>query len=101
MPRRIFHVYIMASHRRVLYSGVTSKLGERVLKHKRGEGSEFTRKYNITRLVYAEEAPDASTAIEREKQIKRWRREKRLRLIETINADWKDLAVEYGIVGDE
>jgi putative endonuclease len=72
-----------------------------VLDHKSGTGSEFTRKYNITRLVYAEEAPDAITAISREKQIKRWRREKKLRLIKTTNADWRDLAEEYGIVGED
>ena len=101
MRRNIFHVYIMASQRRVLYSGVTSVLAQRVDKHMKGEGSDFTRRYNVTRLVHAEEASDALTAIEREKQIKRWSRKKRLRLIETINAEWKDLAVEYGIVGDE
>ena len=86
-----FHVYILASHRRTLYIGVTSNLNARLGQHLAGTGSKFTSKYNIRRLVYAEATPSATIAIEREKQIKRWRREKKIALIESINPHWVDL----------
>ena len=87
----IFHVYILASHRRTLYIGVTANLNARLSQHRNGTGSKFTSKYNVRRLVYAEATPSATIAIEREKQIKRWRREKKIALIESINPHWVDL----------
>jgi len=84
----------MASRSGVLYTGVTSNLSKRVGEHKEGQIPGFTKKYKVTRLVYYESMQDVNAAIAREKQIKRWRREKKVRLIETINRDWNDLARE-------
>jgi len=89
------YVYIIASQSRTLYIGVTSDLMRRMDQHKRKIGSEFAVRYNITRLVYYEEHPDIRTAIAREKQIKKWRREKKVWLIERENPKWKDLSDEW------
>ena len=84
----------MASQSGVLYTGVTNDLNRRVAEHKEGQIPGFTRKYKVTRLVYYESMPDVNAAIAREKQIKRWRREKKVKLIETINRGWDDLSRE-------
>ena len=91
MSRRIYHVYIMASASRRLYVGVTGHLARRVHAHRVGEMKSFTKKYHMTRLVYAESTSDVITAIRREKQIKGWTRAKKIRLIESLNARWRDL----------
>lgn len=65
------HVYIMTKHSRTLYTGVTSQLGKRVLQHKSGEGSGFTKTYSLNKLVYLEEFSAMKLAIARGKQIKR------------------------------
>jgi putative endonuclease len=88
-----FHVYILASARRVLYVGVTSNIAKRVWQHQQNLIPGFTTKHKVYRLVYAEECPDAVSAIAREKQIKNWRREKKINLIESLNPDWKELPV--------
>lgn len=93
-----FFVYIMASHSRVLYIGVTSDLIKRIHEHREGVVEGFTRKYAVKYLVYCEEAPDAESAIQREKQLKRWRREKKIKLIETSNPQWRDLAEDLGFL---
>jgi len=92
MPQ--YYVYIMASRSGVLYTGVTNDLNRRVGEHKEGQIPGFTRKYKVTRLVYYESMQDVNAAIAREKQIKRWRREKKVKLIETVNRAWNDLARE-------
>lgn len=89
---KTYCVYIMASKLRVLYVGVTSKLEARVWEHKSKRVAGFTRKYNCTRLVYYETFPDVRVAIAREKQVKAWRREKKLNLVESTNPQWKDLS---------
>ena len=89
------YVYIIASRSRTLYIGVTSDLMRRMDQHKRKIGSEFAARYNITRLVHYEEYPDIRAAIAREKQLKKWRREKKVWLIERENPDWKDLCEEW------
>ena len=89
-----YYVYIMASRSGVLYTGVTSNLSKRVGEHKEGQIPGFTRRYKVTHLVYYESMHDVNAAIAREKQIKRWRREKKVSLIETINRAWNDLARE-------
>jgi len=89
---RSYYVYIMASHSHVLYIGTTSDLGRRVYQHKAGLLKGFTSKYRVTRLVYYEETPNSRAAVTRERQIKGWVREKKLRLIESVNAGWVDLA---------
>jgi putative endonuclease len=90
MPQ--YWVYIMASKSRTLYVGVTNDLTRRVYQHKAQRIEGFTKRYNITRLVYFEETPDVRAAIEREKSIKGWLRQKKVELIESLNPDWHDLA---------
>jgi putative endonuclease len=87
-----FYVYIMASQRRgTLYIGVTSNLLKRVYEHKSGMVEGFTKQYGVHRLVYYEVAMDAETALLRERQMKKWNRAWKLRLIEEQNPEWADL----------
>ncbi len=96
-------MYIMANrHRNVLYVGVTSNLPKRVTEHRAGvHPSSFTRRYNVTDLVYFELTVDIRAAIAREKQVKRWSRAKKVALIEKVNPEWRDLGddVVRGIGG--
>lgn len=92
---RQYYVYIMASWTRVLYTGITNNLVRRVAEHKQRVRRCFTSRYNVTRLVYYESGGSAYSMIEREKQIKGWRREKKVRLIESMNPEWKDLSQEW------
>ena len=87
--------YIMASRSRVLYTGVTNDLARRVDEHKQGFVAGFTRKYRVTRLVYFEEFADIRDAIAREKEIKGWKRSRKLKLVETRNPTWADLAENW------
>lgn len=93
MPKeRQFFVYILASARNgTLYTGVTSDLVRRVSEHKTKAMSGFTERYGVDHLVYYEQHGTAESAITREKQIKRWNRSWKLRLIEERNPDWADL----------
>ena len=86
----------MSSQGRVLYVGITGFLTSRVLQHKSGETDGFTRRYHITRLVYYEEFRYVNNAIARETEIKKWRREKKVALVESMNPLWNDLAVDWG-----
>ncbi|CAG1016361.1 hypothetical protein ANAEL_05581 [Anaerolineales bacterium] len=90
-----YYVYIMTNKSRTLYTGVTNNLERRVHEHKNKLVAGFTRKYNITQLVYYEETNDVQVALAREKQIKGWLRTKKIALIETINPQWKDLSLEW------
>ena len=87
-----FHVYILASQTKVLYTGVTSNLSVRVTEHKNHVVAGFTKRYNVDRLVYFEEYSEAIVAIEREKRLKRMTRTKKIALIERANSEWRDLA---------
>ena len=89
-----YYVYVMSSHSGVLYTGITSDLNKRVGEHKEGQIPGFTKRYKVSRLVYYESLQDVNAAIAREKQIKRWRREKKVLLVETMNRGWNDLARE-------
>lgn len=89
---KTYYVYIMASISKVLYVGVTNDLSRRVAEHKSKQHRGFTARYNATRLVYYQTTNDISAAIAREKEIKRWRRSKKVALIEAMNPTWKDLA---------
>ena len=91
-----YWVYITASHSGTLYTVVTGVLLTRVLQHKAGEIEGFTREYKCNRLVYYESFEDVRMAIAREKQIKRWRRLKKIALIEEMNPRWEDLAEHWG-----
>ncbi len=89
------YTYILANKTRtVLYIGVTSELKSRLIQHKNGEGSIFTRKYNIYDLMYFEEFLDINQAIAREKQLKNWRKDWKLNLIKTENPEMRDLFSE-------
>lgn len=88
-------VYIMTNASRTLYTGVTSNLERRVFEHQHKLVPGFTSRYNITRLVYVETFPDPRSAIAREKQIKGWRRDKKVAVIESTNPDWLDLSAEW------
>jgi putative endonuclease len=79
----------------VLYTGVTNHLERRVTEHKRELCAGFTERYKVTRLVYFEGFGDVRNAITREKQIKRWRREKKLALIRGINPKFRDLSEDF------
>jgi len=93
-----FYVYILASKRNgTLYTGVTSDLIKRVWQHKHHMVEGFTKKYRVKKLVYYEVHDNTESAITREKQIKKWRRKWKLRLIEEKNPQWTDLYDE--IVG--
>ena len=92
---REYYVYILASQARCLYVGVTSDLQQRVWHHKVGAVPGFTRQYRVTRLVYFEPTNDPHVAIAREKQLKRWPRWRKERLIEAGNAGWLDLSADW------
>lgn len=90
-----YYVYIMTNNSRTLYRGVTDDLVRRVYEHRNKLIEGFTRKYNITRLVYYEITSDVRAAIQREKQIKGWLRKKKIALIEAANPEWKDLSERW------
>jgi len=90
--QKTYYVYIMTNQSRTLYIGVTNNIKKRVYEHKDVLFEGFTHRYNIDMLVYVESFTDVYSAIAREKQIKRWRREKKLRLIAQENPDWQDLS---------
>ena len=94
-PDRCYYVYILASDSRVLYTGVTNDLQRRVYRHKTGMLPGFTKRYSVTRLVYFEMTTDVRSALEREKQLKAWRRSKKVELIEAENPLWSDLTQEW------
>jgi len=96
MPEYKFYVYILASISGTLYIGMTNDLHNRVLAHKAGEGCWFTTRYEVNRLVHFESYQYVNRAIARETQLKKWRREKKILLIESKNPQWKDLASKWG-----
>lgn len=90
---RTYYTYIMSGHRKCLYIGVTNNLLRRVYEHKEKRNpSSFTARYNIKQLVYFEAHQSIEAAIEREKQLKRWSRSKKIWLIKKFNPAWRDLA---------
>ena len=90
-----YYVYIVANVSRSLYVGVTNDLQRRVYEHKRKLSHGFTRKYNLTLLVYFEATPDILAAIAREKRIKGWLRAKKVSLVESVNPKWLDLSAQW------
>jgi putative endonuclease len=87
-----YFVYIVANATRVLYVGFCGRLKARVWQHKSKALEGFTSNWHQCRLVYYEAYGDVHKAIAREKQIKRWRREKKIKLIESMNRDWHDVS---------
>lgn len=85
-------IYILTNkNKTTLYIGVTNNLQKRLLEHKEGIGSKFTKRYSVHYLVYYEKFEDINIAIAREKQLKKWSRSKKEKLINTINPEWKFL----------
>ena len=95
MNSRQSYVYIMSNRSKTLYTGVTSDLVRRVYQHKQKLVEGFTKKYNLTKLVYFEAGGDITSAIQREKQIKGWLRKRKIDLIESVNPEWDDLSAEW------
>ena len=93
MPQ--YFVYIMTNKSGTLYVGVTNDLERRMSEHKDSLVEGFTKKYKINRLLYYEETNDVLDATGREKQIKGWRRDKKIALIESSNPEWKDLSEDW------
>jgi len=92
MEEKQYYVYIMTNKKNtVLYTGITNDLKRRVYEHKAKLVEGFTKRYNISKLVYYEVSRDVESAILREKQIKGGSRAKKIRLINSINLEWKDL----------
>lgn len=90
-----FYVYILASKSGVLYVGFTNNLEFRVWQHKTKQQKGFTAKYNVDRLVWFEHHTYVNNAIAREKEIKGWRRSRKIALIEAENPEWRDLAADW------
>lgn len=91
----MYFTYIMASRSHTLYIGVTGDLRKRVFQHKWKENEGFTARYNCDRLVWFERYEDVDKAITREKELKRWRRSKKIALIESANPAWVDLSRDW------
>lgn len=92
---KTYYIYIVSSKGGILYTGMTSDLVKRVYQHKNKLVDGFSKRYGSDRLVYFEETGDVTSAIEREKQIKSWRREKKIALIEKQNPKWQDLSQDW------
>ncbi|OHB49854.1 MAG: hypothetical protein A2Y10_09520 [Planctomycetes bacterium GWF2_41_51] len=90
-----YYVYIMSSKSGTLYVGMTNNVKRRAYQHKNHLIKGFTQKYSINRLLYVEIFSDPLSAIGREKQIKKWRREKKIELIDSENPAWKDLSEDW------
>ncbi len=98
---KTYYVYILSSGKNgTLYIGVTNDLLRRVYEHKKKLIKGFTSKYHVDSLIYFEETDDVSAAIQREKQLKRWKRDWKIELIQKMNPDWQDLFYVYGGTDD-
>ncbi len=96
MSERRFHVYIMSNQwNTVLYVGVSGNLEGRIRQHKSREQEGFTKRYYVDKLVYFEEYDNPTEAILREKQMKKYRREKKRALVNSVNPNWDDLAKDW------
>ena len=96
MRHHNYYIYILTNwNNKVMYIGMTNDLERRVAEHKEKIIPGFTKRYNVNKLVYYEYTMDVNSAIDREKQIKKWRREKKNALVETMNPEWKDLSLNW------
>ena len=94
--QKIYYVYIVASRSRTIYVGITSEIEIRVLQHRNGTYEGFTKRYRCHRLVLFERFGFVENAIAREKELKGWKREKKIALIERENPTWVDLSADWG-----
>jgi putative endonuclease len=93
---KTYYIYILASKRNgTLYIGMTNDLTRRISEHKSGSVEGFTKKYSIDKLVYYESTTDVNSAILREKQLKKWKRQWKIDLIEKSNPEWRDLSEDF------
>lgn len=91
-----YYVYFLSSlNNKALYIGVTNNLERRLYEHKNKLIDGFSKKYNTIKLVYYEETTDVNSALEREKQLKKWRREKKNLLVNKVNPEWEDLSLDW------
>jgi putative endonuclease len=90
-----YYIYFMSNRSRTLYAGITGNMRKRVYEHKTGAVEGFTSRYKLDRLVYWEKFQYVRNAIVREKQIKRWKRVKKIQLVVSMNPTWKDLAADW------
>ena len=98
MLERSYYVYLLTNwNNKVMYVGVTNDLAHRIYEHKSKLVPGFTEKYQVRKLVYFEETSDVEAALAREKEIKKWRREKKDALVIDRNPEWRDLSEELGI----
>ena len=96
MNEKQYYVYILTNRtNKVLYIGVTGNLERRIFEHKSKLMEGFTKKYNLTKLVYYEMTYDVVSAISREKQLKNWHREWKINLINDSNPKWVDLSEDF------
>lgn len=92
-----YFIYIMTNKSKTLYIGVTNDLHRRVYERKNKLIDGFTKKYNISKLVYFEVYTSIEDAFKREKQLKNWHRQWKINLIESSNKEWKDLSLEFNV----
>ncbi len=98
MQERSYYVYLLTNwNNKVMYVGVTNDLARRIYEHKSKVVPCFTEKYNVGKLVYFEETPDVQAALVREKEIKKWWREKKDALVISVNPERRDLSEDLGI----
>ena len=92
----MYYVYILTNkYNTVVYTGVTNNLERRLYEHRNHLVDGFTKRYNLNKLVYFETTSDVDSAIEREKQIKGWKRDRKNALIESVNPLWNDLSADW------
>ncbi|MEW6184780.1 MAG: GIY-YIG nuclease family protein [Thermodesulfobacteriota bacterium] len=91
-----YYVYLLTNwNNKVMYVGVTNDLERRMYEHKNKLIKGFSEKYNVTKLVYFEQTPDVYVSLSREKEIKKWRREKKNELVNRMNPKWEDLSLKW------
>ena len=92
----MYYVYMITNKTNsVLYTGITNNLERRLYEHKNKLVKGFTSKYNVNKLVYFDHTEDVISAITREKEIKGWKRDKKNKLVASMNPEWKDLSEEF------
>jgi len=96
MTPKTYYIYLLTNwNNKVMYVGVTNNLQRRIFEHKEKSMKGFTEKYNVHKLVYFEQTSNVEAALNREKEIKKWRREKKNRLVENANPFWRDLSEDF------
>ena len=96
MTEKAYYVYLLANwNNKVMYVGISNNLERRIYEHKEKVVKGFTEKYNVNKLVYFEQTSDIVEALNREKEIKKWRREKKNRLVVNTNPLWRDLSEDF------